>query len=130
MCSRGTGLAVPTSTVIAFAEAIGIVGIADRHDVYWAGRATLVRRPEDIDVFDRAFRVFWEHAEPSADDSAEPEPVPITLVVDNDDEDERRRRPPSPATSRRSNCASASPRSCGTRTSPTTTTTSWPRRTG
>ena len=84
---RGTGLAVPTSTVIAFAEAIGTVGVTDRDGVYWAGRATLVRRPEDIAVYDRAFAVFWEHAEPSADDYVEPEPVAVTLAVDNDDDD-------------------------------------------
>ena len=29
--------------------------------VYWAGRATLLTGPEQIDVYDRAFRAFWEH---------------------------------------------------------------------
>ena len=85
---RGTGLGVPTSTVVAFAEAIGTIGVADREDVYWSGRATLVRRPEDIELYDRAFRVFWDHAEPSADELAEPEPVAVTLAVDNDDDEE------------------------------------------
>ena len=28
---------------------------------YWAGRATLVRRPEDIEPYDRAFAAFFEH---------------------------------------------------------------------
>ena len=44
---RGCGLAVPISTVVGFAEALGVIGLARRDDVYWAGRATLVRRPED-----------------------------------------------------------------------------------
>ena len=39
-------------------------------------------------MYDRAFRVFWDHAEPSGDEAAEPEPVAITLAVDNDDDDE------------------------------------------
>ena len=65
---RGAGLLVPTSTVIAFAEALGAVGVERRDDVYWAARATLVRRPEDLRLFDRAFRVFWEHGEPTGGD--------------------------------------------------------------
>ena len=90
---RGTGLVVPTSTVIAFTEALGAVGLTERDDVYWAGRATLVRRPEDTGVFDRAFAVFWDHAQPAYDPLEEPEPLTVTLAVD-DDED-REDEPPS-----------------------------------
>ena len=90
---RGTGLVVPTSTVIAFTEALGAVGLTERDDVYWAGRATLVRRPEDTGVFDRAFAVFWDHAQPAFDPLEEPEPLTVTLAVD-DDED-RGDEPPS-----------------------------------
>ena len=67
----------------------------DRDDVYWAGRATLVRRPEDIDVFDRAFRVFWDHAEPAGDEAEEPEPV-----TDHARRRQRRRRRRRPASRR------------------------------
>jgi uncharacterized protein with von Willebrand factor type A (vWA) domain len=56
---RGAGLDVPVGNTIAFAQALGEVGLADRAPVYWAGRATLVRRPEDAAVFDRAFAAFW-----------------------------------------------------------------------
>ena len=56
-CCAAPGSRVPTSTVVAFAEALGAVGVTARDDVYWAGRATLVRRPEDIALFDRAFAV-------------------------------------------------------------------------
>ena len=54
----------------------------DRDTTFWAGRATLVRRPEDHDLYDRAFAVFWEHAR--ADDLAalEEEPLEITLAID------------------------------------------------
>ena len=57
---RGLGLSVPTSCTHTFAEALVLVGLDDRDTTYWAGRATLVRRPEDIDLFDRAFAVFFE----------------------------------------------------------------------
>ncbi len=93
---RGAGLAVPVSSVVSFAEALAVVGIERRDDVYWSARATLVRRPEDHELFDRAFRVFWEHAE-AGDVEPEPEPMTITLAVDSDDEhasDEPDRAPP------------------------------------
>jgi len=38
-------------TTILFAEALGAVGVSTRESVYWAGQATLVRRPEDIDIY-------------------------------------------------------------------------------
>jgi hypothetical protein len=84
---RGAGLSVPLSTVIAFAEALGAVGLERRGDVYWAGRTTLVRRPEDREVYDRAFRVFFEGAVPGAPDADDQEPLHITLAVDSDDGD-------------------------------------------
>jgi uncharacterized protein len=85
---RGCGLTVPTSNVIAFAEALVAVGLDRRDDVYWAGRATLVRRPEDHPTFDRAFRVFWDQAPPGEDSEPEPEPVTVTLAVDDGDDGE------------------------------------------
>ena len=53
---RGAGLDVALGSVTTFAEALGVVGVDRRAAVYWAGRATLVRRPEDIPAYDRAFR--------------------------------------------------------------------------
>ncbi len=85
---RGAGLAVPLSTVLAFQEALGALGITDRHDVYWAGRATLVRRPEDIAVYDRAFGVFWDGALRNDLDDDEPEPMSVTLAMDDEDGDD------------------------------------------
>jgi hypothetical protein len=84
---RGAGLTVPTSTVLRFAEALGLLGLDRRDDVYWAGRATLIRRPEDVPVYDRAFRVFWDDVVPPADTGAEPEPLKITLAVDEGGDD-------------------------------------------
>jgi uncharacterized protein len=82
---RGTGLAVPVSAVVSFGEALAAVGLERRDDVYWAARATLVHRPEDREVFDRAFRVFWEHAV-GAETEPEPEPLTVTLAVDSDED--------------------------------------------
>ncbi len=84
---RGAGLAVPVSSVVSFAEGLAAVGMARRDDVYWAARATLVHRPEDHGLFDRAFRVFWEAAAASGEPEPEPDPVIITLAVDSDEDD-------------------------------------------
>ena len=72
---RGAGLNVPMSSTIAFGEAIACTGIDDRDTTYWAGRATLVRRPEDHELFDRAFAVFWEHAQRRRRRLADEEPT-------------------------------------------------------
>src|SRR3954463_2303129 len=59
---RGLGLDVPVGATLTFASALATVGLASRDDVYWAGRATLLTGPEQSDLYDRAFRVFWERA--------------------------------------------------------------------
>lgn len=56
---RGAGIIVPLGTVLTFAQALGVVGIAERSPVYWAGRSALIRRPEDIATYDRVFEAFW-----------------------------------------------------------------------
>ena len=84
---RGADVHVPMSSTLAFAEALEVVGLEDRDTVYWAGRATLVRRPEDHDLYDRAFSVFWEWRE-GAPVELEPEPLRITLAMDDDSEDD------------------------------------------
>jgi uncharacterized protein with von Willebrand factor type A (vWA) domain len=56
---RGSGLDVPVGSVTTFAAALGAVGVERRESVYWAGRSTLVRRPEDIGAYDRIFASFW-----------------------------------------------------------------------
>ncbi len=66
---RGLSVSAPIGCVLTFAEALGALGGADvdgpdgvitRDNVYWAARTTLVRRPEDVPVFDRAFAVFFD----------------------------------------------------------------------
>ncbi len=82
---RGAGLRVPSSSTHTFAEALCAVGLEERSGVYWSGRATLARRPEDIEVYDRAFAVFFD-ARRSTAEPEEDEPLSITIAVDDDDE--------------------------------------------
>lgn len=82
---RGLGVRVPTSATINFADAIGLVGMADRTSVFWAGRATMIQRPEDIPLYDTAFAIYWQQRHPE-NVRVEGTPPPITLAVDLDDD--------------------------------------------
>ena len=84
---RGLDVETPVSAVVSFTEALGAVGIGRRDDVYWAGRATLVRRPEDIDAYDRAFAAFFEASFRPPD--AAPPAQPSTLAIDSDENEGR-----------------------------------------
>jgi len=90
---RGAGLNVPTSSTIAFGDAIACTGIEDRDTTYWAGRATLVRRPEDHDLYNRAFAVFWEHARSDDLAAIEEQVLEITLAIDQDDDQDEGPQP-------------------------------------
>ena len=84
---RGAGLLVPIGNVLMFVEALGRVGIDERDHVYWAARSTLVHRPEDVTIFDRAFAVFWEHGEVQSV-AEDPDTVKVTLATDDESDDD------------------------------------------
>jgi uncharacterized protein with von Willebrand factor type A (vWA) domain len=86
---RGLGLSVPIGCVLTFTEALGAVGMMRRDSVYWAARATLARRPEDLPLFDRAFAVFWEQraGTTETDDALEPQRITIEMDDGNEDDD-------------------------------------------
>ncbi len=77
---------VPASATINFTQALGVLGLEHRSGVYWAGRSTLVRRPEDLPMYERAFAAFWQGRHPEYM-SVEGTPPPITLALDMGDED-------------------------------------------
>jgi uncharacterized protein with von Willebrand factor type A (vWA) domain len=83
---RGAGLDVPLGATLTFADALAAVGIDSREGVYWAGRATLLWRPEDTDTFDRAFDAWWARTVslPLGHSRAADE---ITLALDTGDDD-------------------------------------------
>lgn len=72
--------------VTAFTEALRVVGLGERDDVYWAGRATLIGSPNDLGIYDRAFAVFWEQREFSGV-GVEMPPVSVTLATDAPDDE-------------------------------------------
>ena len=81
---RGAGMEVTTGAMTAYLDALDAVGIDDRDTVYWAGRATLVHRPEDIPTYDAAFRVFWGRSGPYLG-SEQPEILQVEVLRDDED---------------------------------------------
>ncbi len=57
---RRAGIAAGSDRVAGFVRALGELDVTRREDVYWAGRVTLCSRREDLEIYDRAFRAFWE----------------------------------------------------------------------
>ena len=82
---RGLGVANPPDATVAYASALGEVGVERRSSAYWAGRATLVRRPEDIAAYDRAFAAVFEGRVAGPDAGPPPAVESVTLLVDTDD---------------------------------------------
>jgi uncharacterized protein with von Willebrand factor type A (vWA) domain len=56
---RLSGLPVGSGDVLTYCSALTRLDPADLVDLFWAGRATLVSRREDIAVYDAAFRRFF-----------------------------------------------------------------------
>ncbi|TCJ15002.1 VWA domain-containing protein [Rubrobacter taiwanensis] len=57
---RRAGIAAGTDRTLEFVRALEEVGMERRQSVYWAGRATFCSRPEDLKLYDAAFRAFWD----------------------------------------------------------------------
>jgi uncharacterized protein with von Willebrand factor type A (vWA) domain len=86
---RGAGVDVTTGEITAYVDALDAVGVTARDAVYWAGRATLIHRPEDIPTYDAAFRVFWDRSgAPYRPDPTQNEVVEILRDSDDEPEDD------------------------------------------
>jgi uncharacterized protein len=75
---RRAGLRLgPASALDALAAATA-VDLLQRGELYWALHAVLVKRPEDFDLFDQAFRLFWR--DPAGGDPALAQLLPHVRV--------------------------------------------------
>src|ERR1044071_4065729 len=52
---RAQGLPVGTGRILTFVRAVAALGLTDRTSLYWAGRASLVARRDDLATYDLAF---------------------------------------------------------------------------
>jgi uncharacterized protein with von Willebrand factor type A (vWA) domain len=63
---RAAGLRVGTGDVLSYLAAMTPLDPTDLVDLYWAGRAALLSRHEDEDVYDRVFREYFLGDDPPA----------------------------------------------------------------
>ena len=56
---RGAGLRLGPASALDALAAAAAVDVLRRDEMFWALHAVLVKRPEDFDLFDQAFRLFW-----------------------------------------------------------------------
>jgi uncharacterized protein with von Willebrand factor type A (vWA) domain len=56
---RAEGIPVGTGRILDFWRAVVALASLDRDALYWAGRATLVARPEDFPTYDRVFDAYF-----------------------------------------------------------------------
>lgn len=56
---RSKGLAVGSGDILTYCRAMAPLDPTDLLDLYWAGRTTLIRRREDLAVYDEVFRSFF-----------------------------------------------------------------------
>lgn len=82
---RQAGMVVPIDASVTFAAALDHVDLGSGDDVYWAGRATLVRRAEDIATYDQLFAAFFGGVPLPRPASSTPQRV--TFAMDDPDAD-------------------------------------------
>lgn len=58
---RAAGLPLGPGQTLRAIEAVRAVEITDKRDFYWALRASLINRHDQIDLFDQAFAMFWRN---------------------------------------------------------------------
>jgi uncharacterized protein len=60
---RADGLAVGTGRILNYCRAAAVLAPLDRERLYWAGRTTLVARPEDLERYDSAFSDYFDRGD-------------------------------------------------------------------
>src|SRR5439155_1711492 len=74
---REAGLEVGPGRVADAVTGLAQVDLSRRDDVYWTLRATLVSRHDELELFDRAFRAWFERA--PLEQLPQPGPLGLTL---------------------------------------------------
>jgi uncharacterized protein with von Willebrand factor type A (vWA) domain len=77
---RRRGLPVGTGRIVTFVRAAAALSPLGRDDLYWAARASLIARPEDVDAFDQAYASFFRDGVTIELNLPAPAPDAIALV--------------------------------------------------
>lgn len=65
---RSAGITVGSDDILTFCSAVAELDVTDLMDVYWAGRSTLVRKPEQVIAYNVVFQSFFLNVDPQVDD--------------------------------------------------------------
>ncbi len=65
---RTAGIRNGTDDVLTFCHSAGSLDVTDLMNVYWAGRAALIRRPDHVPIYNSVFRRFFLEIDPSGAD--------------------------------------------------------------
>ena len=84
---RAAGLTVAVGSAISYLQALGELDVTRPGALYWAGRVTLVHKPEDIATYDQVFSAHYGGTE-LVDLVVPVPPVEIALAFDEDDDGE------------------------------------------
>jgi uncharacterized protein with von Willebrand factor type A (vWA) domain len=60
---RGAGLRLGPASALDALAAASTVDVFHREELFWALHSVLVKRPEDFELFDQAFHLFWRDPE-------------------------------------------------------------------
>lgn len=63
---RAAGMVVGTDDVLTFTAAVAELDVTDLMDVYWSGRATLVRRRDHVPIYNEIFQRYFLAFHPEA----------------------------------------------------------------
>ena len=56
---RSAGVKISLGSSIDFGLAVTELGAGSSEDIYWAGRSTLLNRPEDTSIYNKVFKSHW-----------------------------------------------------------------------
>ena len=84
---RRAGLEVSLISARLYAEALSVSDVASRSAVYWAGRASLVHRFEDVAVYDAVFDSYWLGSPLGIGGPVVAVSVPVLVQTDSEDAD-------------------------------------------
>ncbi len=56
---RHAGISIGSDDILTFCSGVSQLDVSDLMDVYWAGRATMVRRQDQVPIYNAVFKLFF-----------------------------------------------------------------------
>ncbi len=66
---RYAGISIGSDDILTFCSGVSELDVSDLMDVYWAGRATMLRRQDQVPIYNTVFRLFFLNIEEANTDA-------------------------------------------------------------